>query len=139
LCATASFAQDAKLLADSSTLVEQGGVITLTAETTYRETPGALGWAIVLPAQWSLVAVSGPNAPDIAPEPDSHGTIEFAHTRPPADRAIFSIVVRYPAGATKAELTSTTLVRTNGRLVTLVPAAVHLLSARSAPPQRAPH
>jgi hypothetical protein len=126
LCATAAFAQEAKLTADATTLSDKGGVITFTATTTYGQTPGALGWSIVLPADWSLVAVAGTHVPDIAPARDATGTLEFAYTSPPASGASFMVTARYPGGAVAARVTSTAIVRTNGKLATLNPAPINL-------------
>ena len=70
-------------------------VLRATAE--YQGEPGALGWALALPADWSLVAINGPQAPAIAPAVGSTGTLEFAYTDVPAKRAEFAVIVRYPA------------------------------------------
>jgi len=130
LCATAAFAQEAKLTADATTLSDKGGVITFTATTSYEQTPGALGWSVVLPADWTLVAVAGTNVPEIAPAPDATGTLEFAYTSPPASSALFIVSVRYPARAASTKVTSTAIVRTNGKLATLTPAAIELKADR---------
>lgn len=126
LIATSGFAQTATLTTDNATLAPAGGDVVLTATASYPETPGALGWAIELPADWSLVSVTGVNVPAITPAPGSTGTLEFAYTEVPAHRAEFSVVVRYPAGTSAATAKPTVLVRGNGKLSTLTPPAVSL-------------
>ena len=79
---------------------------------------------IALPSDWTLVSVSGANAPEISPDVGSTGTLEFAYTSAPAGRAEFNVVVRYPAGATTAKAVPTVLIRANGKLATLAPTAV---------------
>ena len=132
LCATAVFAQEAKLTADASTVSEKGGIISFTATATYEQTPGALGWSIVLPADWTLVTVTGLNPPEIAPAADATGTLEFAYTNAPASTASFIVSVRYPANTPATKVTSTAIVRTNGKLATLAPAAIALQRAAAA-------
>ena len=122
--AAAAFAQTATLSADSNRLAASGGQIVLTATVSYEGEPGALGWAIELPANWSLVSVVGPDAPSVAPSAGTTGTLEFAYTSVPANRAAFSVVVSYPAGAAAANATPTVLVRSAGKLATLKPTAV---------------
>lgn len=125
LCAASvAFAQNAALKADSTVLAAGGGNVALTASVSYEGTPGALGWAIVLPTDWTLVSVTGANVPEIAPGAGATGTLEFAYTAAPAAKAEFTVVVRYPAGATTAKAVPTVLVRANGKLATLTPAAV---------------
>ena len=114
----------ASLTAEDTSLVPGGGSVALTATVTYDGLPGALGWSIVLPADWSLVSVAGANIPAIAPEAGNSGTLEFAYFTIPANRAEFKLVVRYPAGATAAKAAATVLIRANGKLVTLEPAPV---------------
>ncbi len=125
LCAASvAFAQTATLNADASALVPSGGRITFTAAVNYDGQPSAVGWAIALPSDWTLVSVSGANVPEIVPDSGSTGTLEFAYTAAPAGRAAFTVVVRYPAGATTAKAVPTVLVRANGKLTTLTPAPV---------------
>ena len=109
-------------LAQSAVLTAETKALAATAN--YEGQPGALGWSIALPADWFLVSVSGPNPPGIAPEAGSAGTLEFAYFAIPANRAEFKFVVRYPPGAATAKATPTVLIRANGKLVTLEPAAV---------------
>lgn len=122
--AASALAQNASLTADQTTLAPAGGVVALTASVSYDGEPGAVGWSIALPANWSLVSVSGPNVPAIAPESGSTGTLEFAYTAVPSQRAEFVVQVRYPAGTTSGTATPTVLVRSGGRLATVGPAAV---------------
>jgi hypothetical protein len=130
LCAAVSaFAQNATLSADNPTLAASGGTVTLTAVASYEGEPGALGWQIELPADWSLVSVSGPDVPAITPEAGTTGTLEFAFTSVPANRSEFAVVVRYPANAAPAAAKSTVLVRAGGKLNTLTPAVVQLSAA----------
>ena len=117
-------AQSAVLTAETKALAAGGGTVTLAATANYEGQPGALGWSIALPADWFLVSVSGPNPPGIAPEAGSAGTLEFAYFAIPANRAEFKFVVRYPPGAATAKATPTVLIRANGKLVTLEPAAM---------------
>ena len=124
--ASFAFAQTASLTADTSMLAQSGGTLVLRAAASYEGEPGALGWAIVLPADWSLVSINGPQAPAIAPEAGSTGTLEFAYTAVPANRAEFSVIVRYPANAASTQATSTVLLRSNGKLTTLTPTPVPL-------------
>jgi len=124
-----AFAQNATLSSDTTALVRSGGTVTLTATADYDATPGALGWSIALPADWTLVSVSGPNVPAIAPEPGSAGTLEFAYTSVPAQRAEFSVQVHYPANASAIKATPTVLVRSGGKLITLTPPAVEFRPA----------
>jgi hypothetical protein len=130
LCAAVSaFAQTASLTANTETLAASGGSVVLTATTTYDGEPGALGWSIALPAGWSLEAISGTNVPAIAAEVGASGTLDFAYTAVPAARAEFTLIVRYPAGATSAAVNATVLVRTAGKLATLQPPAIELQAA----------
>jgi hypothetical protein len=130
LCAAVSaFAQNAMLTADNSSLAPSGGTVVLTATASYDGEPGALGWAIVLPADWTLVSVSGPHVPAIAPEAGTTGTLEFAYTSVPAGRAEFTVLVRYPANASSAIAKPTVLVRAGGKLATLNPPAVQFTAA----------
>ncbi len=122
--ASVAFAQTASLKADVAALIPSGGSVTLTAAATYDGQPAALGWAIALPSDWTLVSVSGVNIPEISPDVGSTGTLEFAYTSAPAGRAEFNVVVRYPAGATTAKAVPTVLIRANGKLATLSPTAV---------------
>jgi len=123
--ATLGFSQSAaSFTAEDTALVPGGGSVALTATVTYGDQPGALGWSIALPADWSLVSVAGANIPGIAPEAGNSGTLEFAYFTIPANRAEFKLVVRYPAGATAAKAAATVLIRANGKLVTLEPAPV---------------
>jgi predicted dienelactone hydrolase len=124
LTAGFAFAQNATLKADATALAPAGGSVTLTAAVNYDGQPSALGWAIALPADWTLVSVAGANVPEIAPSAGSTGTLEFAYTAAPAAKAEFSVVVRYPAGATTAKAVPTVLVRADGKLATLTPAPV---------------
>lgn len=122
--ATLGSAQTATFTADTTALAPGGGRVALTATVTYEQLPGALGWSIVLPADWSLLSVSGDPVPGIAPEVGSSGTLEFAYFTIPAQRAEFKLVVQYPAGATTAKAVPTVLVRANGKLLTLEPSPV---------------
>lgn len=122
--ATLGSSQTASLTADTTALAPGGGSVALTATVTYDHPPGALGWSILLPPDWSLLSVSGDPIPGITPEVGNSGTLEFAYFTIPAQRAEFKLVVRYPAGATTAKAVPTVLVRANGKLVTLEPAPV---------------
>ena len=72
--ASVAFAQTASLKADVAALIPSGGSVTLTAAATYDGQPAALGWAIALPSDWTLVSVSGVNVPEISPDVGSTGT-----------------------------------------------------------------
>lgn len=124
--AATAFAQSAALSSDTAQLSPSGGTVVLTAATNYDTPPGALGWSIALPADWTLVSVSGPHVPAIVPDAGSSGTLEFAFTQVPAGRAEFTIHVSYPANAGSAQATPKVLVRTAGKLTTLTPAPVTL-------------
>ena len=124
--AASAFAQNAALTADQTNLAPAGGTVMLTASASYEGELGALGWSIALPADWSLVSISGPNVPAIAPEPGASGTLEFAFTSVPAGRAEFSVLVKYPANAQAATATPKVLLRSGGKLATLSPAPVQL-------------
>lgn len=126
LVVTSAFAQTASLTADHAALAPSGGTIALTATVNYEGEPGAVGWSIALPGEWSLVSVTGPNVPAIIPETGSTGTLEFAYTTVPNARAEFTVLVRYPANAPSAKATPTVLVRAGGKLSTLSPPAVAL-------------
>jgi hypothetical protein len=119
-----AFGQTASLQADTTALSAAGGTVSLTASIKYDARPGAIGWAIELPGDWKLVAVSGPNVPAIAPGVGAAGTLEFAYAEVPAERAEFTLVISYPAGAAAAKAVPTVLVRTEGKLATLNPAPV---------------
>jgi hypothetical protein len=130
-CAAVSgFAQHATLTADNATLAPSGGTVALTATVSYEGEPGAVGWAIALPADWTLVSVSGPNVPSIAPDAGSTGTLEFAYTNVPSGRAAFTVLVRYPAKSAAAKATPTVLLRSGGILTTLTPPAVELSAVK---------
>ena len=119
--AVLGFSQSATLTAAPTALAAGGGQITLTATANYDGQPGAVGWSVVLPADWALVSLSGPHRPGIAPDLGTTGTLEFVHTAVPTGRAEFSFVVSYPAGAGAAQAVSTVLLRANGKLTTLKP------------------
>ena len=124
LTAGAAFAQNATLQADATALAPAGGQVTLTASVSYDGQPSALGWAIALPGDWTLVSVAGANVPEVSPAVGSTGALEFAYTAAPAAKAEFSVVVRYPAGTAIAKAVPTVLVRANGKLATLSPAPI---------------
>ena len=125
LCAaTGAVAQTASLKADSTALAAGGGSVALTASVSYDGQPAALGWAIALPTDWTLVSVSGANVPEISPGMGATGTLEFAYTSAPAGKAEFNVVVRYPVGSATAKAVPTVLVRANGKLATLTPAPI---------------
>ena len=124
--AASAFAQTASLSADTNALSPSGGTVTLTAAVSYEGEPGAIGWAIALPADWSFVSVAGPNVPAIAPEAGTTGTLEFAYTAVPAQRAEFTVTVKYPANARTTSAGSTVLLRSGGKLNTLNPRPVQL-------------
>ncbi len=119
-----ALAQNAALVSDTAILAQSGGTLVLRATADYPGVPGALGWSIALPSDWSLVLVNGPHVPAIAPEAGSSGTLEFAYTAVPQSRAEFSVVVRYPANAPSVEAAATALLRSGGKLTTLTPAPV---------------
>lgn len=134
--AATAFAQSAALSADTTTLAPSGGTVALTAMVNYDTTPGALGWSIALPPDWTLVSVAGPNVPAIVPEAGSTGTLEFAYTQVPAGRAEFVLQVRYPANAVSAQATPKVLVRSSGKLTTLTPPPVELRGIKDGGPQK---
>jgi hypothetical protein len=129
LLAATLHAQTATLTGNTAALSRSGGTVILTATATYDGTPGALGWSIAVPADWTLVAVTGPNLPGIAPQSGSTGTLEFAFTGVPPQRAEFAVEVRYPAGAGPTPVAATVLVRASGQLVTLKPTPVEFRPA----------
>lgn len=112
-------AQTASLTTDNPYLARSGGVIALTATVAYEGEPGAIGWSIQLPADWSLVSVSGSDVPQVSPEAGSTGTLEFAYTQLPAGKAGFTVVVRYPENAASTAAKTTVIVRSGGKLTTL--------------------
>jgi hypothetical protein len=122
--------QPARLSATSTKLSPDGGTLVLTATTTYPSQPDALGWAINLPANWTLVAVAGRNLPAVAPDSGATGALEFAYTTVPSDRAEFAVTIRYPAGAGSAAVDSTVYLRAAGKLTTLTPARLELQRSR---------
>jgi len=126
LASASALAQSATLASDTTILSNAGGNVALTAAVNYDGEPGAIGWSIELPADWSLVSVGGPNVPAIAPEAGTTGTLEFAYTAVPTQRAEFTVVVRYPANAKTTTATSTVLVRAGGKLNTVTTQAVQL-------------
>jgi hypothetical protein len=117
-------AQTAALKADNPHLAPSGGTLALTATLTYEGAPGAIGWSVELPADWSLVSVAGQTPPQIAPEAGTRGTLEFAFTEAPAARAEFTIVVRYPASAPSFSAKPLVILRQDGQLSQLKPAPV---------------
>lgn len=119
-------AQTATLTANTTDLAAVGGQVMLTASVSYDGEPGAVGWSIQLPADWTLESVSGPNLPAVAPDAGTSGTLEFAYVSVPPYRAEFSIIVRYPAGAKSGVATPTVLLRAAGKLTTLKPQPVQL-------------
>ena len=108
----------------SLALAAAGGSVALTASVSYEGQPSALGWAIVLPADWTVVSVTGTDVPEISPSAGATGTLEFAYTAAPATKAEFTVLVRYPAGVTTAKAVPTVLVRAQGKLTTLNPAPI---------------
>lgn len=131
LAGSVAFAQNAALVSDTTILAQSGGTLVLRATADYAGVPGALGWSIALPANWSLVVVNGPQLPAVVPEAGSTGTLEFAYTTVPQSRAEFSVVVRYPANAPSAQATSTALLRSGGKLTTLTPTPVQMRGAEA--------
>jgi hypothetical protein len=125
------FAQSASLTADSKALSPNGGDVVLTATATYTGQPGAVAWAIDLPASWSLVNVGGANVPAVTPDTGAVGTLEFAFTQVPAGGATFTVTVHYPPGASAAAATPTTYIRANGALITLRPEPVAFEKAKA--------
>ena len=119
-------AQNATLTTDTPVLAPSGGTLVLRAAADYADEPGAVGWSIKLPGDWSLVSINGPHVPDIRPDVGATGELEFAFTSIPANRAEFSVIIRYPVNAASAEATSTALIRASGKLATLTPAPVQL-------------
>ncbi len=128
--AVSAFAQNATLTADTAALSPAGGTVSFTAAVSYEGEPGAVGWSIALPADWSLVSVSGPEVPAISPDAGTTGTLEFAYTAVPPQQATFIVTVKYPANAPTAAATPTVLVRANGKLTTLTPKPVQLTGAQ---------
>lgn len=125
LCAAGSvFAQQAEFRSDVTKLSNSGGQVKVTAAVNYDGEPGAVGWSITLPADWKLVSVAGPHLPAVAPEAGSTGQLDFAYTAVPTNRAEFSIWVSYPAGGGAEKVAATALVRRDGKLATLTPAAI---------------
>lgn len=118
------FSQTAALTATTNELAPHGGVVQLGAQLTYEGQPGAVAWSIAVPAGWSLVSVSGPNLPAIAPPTGAGGVLEFAFTSVPSGHVDFSILLRYPAGLPAAAVGATAYVRADGKLSTLTPAKV---------------
>lgn len=127
--AVSALAQTATLIADSTRLSADGGVVALTASAAYEGAPGAVGVALELPANWELVAVSGPDIPAVAPKPGTSGKLEFAYLQTPASRLEFTVQVRYPAGVTAALVSSQVVVRTEGRMATAKSEPVRLRMA----------
>jgi hypothetical protein len=119
-------AQTASLTAAARALAPGGGEIALQAALGYNGKPSALGWSIVLPEGWSMARVDGAQAPQVAPEPGTTGALEFAYTTVPDYMANFAVIVHYPAGAGAATITSSVIVRADGKLITLTPAPVDL-------------
>lgn len=131
LAAGALRAQTASLSSDTPVLAASGGTLVLRAVADYADEPGAVGWAITLPGDWSLVAINGPHVPEVRPEAGSSGELEFAYTQVPANRAEFSVVVRYPANSPSVAATSTAIIRAGGKLATLAPAPVRMRGLES--------
>jgi hypothetical protein len=111
----------AALSGNNAQLAPQGGTVVLTATASYDNNPAALGWEVVLPPDWSLVAVSGANIPDIAPTKGSTGTMEFAFVTIPAGKAEFALEVAYPPNAASTTVESSALFRGDGKLTTVRP------------------
>jgi hypothetical protein len=122
------FAQTATLSSDTTNLAAAGGTVILTATANYDGEPGAVGWSIELPADWTLVNVGGPNVPEIKPDDGTTGTLEFAYMSVPSQTARFTVTVRYPANSKTAIARPTVLVRSSGKLNTLTPGVVVLRS-----------
>ena len=76
-------AQNASLTTDTPVLAPSGGTLVLRAAADYADEPGAVGWSIKLPGDWSLVSINGPHVPDIRPEAGTTGELEFAFTSIP--------------------------------------------------------
>ncbi len=136
-CAASAFAATASLESNSKVLLPAGGTVVLTAKAGYSGQPAALGWSIALPADWTFVGVRGQALPGVAPEPGSSGTLEFALTAVPAQGAVFSFEVRYPAGADTTTARSTVFIRADSKLTTLTPALVTLAKTGTARGMRA--
>jgi hypothetical protein len=122
-------AQTAMLLPSSTKLAAEGGVVTLTAVMTYEGEPGAIGWSIDLPANWTLVSVVGPNLPDVRPATGDTGKLDFAYVTVPTHRAEFSLQVGYPPKTAAAVAKATALVRSGGKLETMQPASIDFAAA----------
>jgi hypothetical protein len=118
-------AQSATLSADLAKLSPAGGQLTLTATVVYDDTPGAIGWSVKLPEGWAFLATSGSDLPAVKPDRGAAGTLEWAYTAIPPNRAQFLFTVSYPAKtAQPAEIASTVIVRTKGALKTVTPTPI---------------
>jgi len=118
-------AQSATLSADLAKLSPTGGQLAITATVIYDNTPGAIGWSVKLPDGWALLATSGPDLPAVKPDKGAAGTLEWAYTAIPSNRAQFLFTVSYPAkAALPAEIASTVIVRTKGELKTVTPTPI---------------
>ena len=118
-------AQSATLSADLAKLSPTGGNLAITATVIYDSTPGAIGWSVKLPDGWALLTTSGPDLPAVKPDHGAVGTLEWAYTAIPPNRAQFLFTVGYPAKtALPAEIVSTVFVRAKGELKTVAPAPI---------------
>jgi hypothetical protein len=117
-------AQTVTASASSTTLLAEGGQVTLTLSASYEGlSPTALGWEIALPMGWSFVSASGVNVPNAAvPPTGTTGLLEFATSSPPTASASFTANVRYPAGVqVTEEIVATFLYRSPLQTIQLAP------------------
>ncbi|MBP8130402.1 MAG: hypothetical protein KA184_12555 [Candidatus Hydrogenedentes bacterium] len=90
----------------------------------------AVGLQTVLPDGWTFEAVTGGNAPTVAPQQGRAGVLEFAWIEVPQWPAKFSYTVRVPESESASrEIATTALYHTSGDLVTTEQARLPLSMA----------
>ncbi|MEI6467027.1 MAG: Ig-like domain-containing protein, partial [Verrucomicrobiota bacterium] len=88
------------------------GRLTLGVELNYASeaAPTSLGFSLSLPPGWEYVSTGGADAPDLKPSAGQVGVLEFAYYNAfPKDRAVFTVVVGFPAGLSSAQTITSTM------------------------------
>ncbi len=119
-------AQEATLSSATRKLTGAGDLVTVQATVRYAQTPGAIGWTLECPAAWELVAVGGPNVPEIRPEAKATGVLEFAFTSTPEKSATFEVTVKLPLGVTQTKIQGKAIVRQDSKRVDVTAAPLVL-------------
>jgi hypothetical protein len=114
-----------------------GGRVTISVRVEHAGDLAALGVVENVPAGWTLVSVSGEDAPTIQPAVGAAGPLAFAWTTSPASPVDFTYVLAVPASATGQKAISGTVLYRKGGAEQQAPLPDTVL-APAAPANRPP-